>query len=156
LRSPRAYRVFREALILISSSSLFYDFFTPLAIISQTEAKINAMMKIEAVIHPYKLDDVKKAINGLGCGQITVSGVLLNQSRGVVTTRYRGSEYRIDSPKVKLELLVAREGVDRVVALLSQAADDVTGGDDGTIVVYELSDAIRIHGGSRLETSNSR
>lgn len=113
------------------------------------------MMKIEAVIHPYKLDDVKNALNGLGCGQITVSGVLLNQSPKAVTTRYRGSEYRVDPPKVKLELLVPRDGVDRVVELLSHAAD-AADGDDGTIVVYELSDAIRIHGGTRLEPSNSR
>ena len=122
---------------------------------ARTEADVNVMMKIEAVIHPFKLDEVKAVLEGLDCEGITISEVLLNAGPEAQKTRYRGCEYRVHVPKVKLEMLVSAHAVDEVIEVLSRAACTATDGDDGTILVHEVSDAIRIRGGRRVEFSLS-
>jgi nitrogen regulatory protein P-II 1 len=111
-------------------------------------------MKLEAVIHPFKLDEVKAALERLNCRHLTISEVLLNENPSARKTRYRGCEYSVDVPKVKLEMLVSARSVDELVAALSRAAC-TPDGDDGTVLIYELSDAIRIRGGRRVEFSLS-
>jgi nitrogen regulatory protein PII len=113
------------------------------------------MMKIEAVIHPSKLDGVKAALEPLDCEGITISEVLLNGDRKAQKNRYRGCEYRVDVPKVKLEMVVSAQVVEEVIEVLSRAACSGADGDDGTILVYEVSNAIRIRGGRRMECALS-
>jgi nitrogen regulatory protein P-II 1 len=112
------------------------------------------MKKIEAIIKPFRLDDVKDRLAALGVQGITVSEVKgFGRQRGK-TELYRGTEYRIDFlPKVKLEIIVADDEVGRVVAAIEEAARTGSIG-DGKIFVSPIGDAIRIrtgeHGGGAI------
>jgi nitrogen regulatory protein P-II 1 len=112
------------------------------------------MKKIEAIIKPFRLDDVKDRLAALGVHGLTVSEVKgFGRQRGK-TELYRGAEYRIDFlPKVKLELIVADDEVARVVATIEDAARTGSIG-DGKIFVSPIGDAIRIrtgeHGGGAI------
>lgn len=64
---------------------------------------------------------------------------------------YRGAEYQVDVPRVKVELLASSERADEIVDALLRAARTSNPGDDGTIIVYEVADAVRIHTGARLQ-----
>jgi nitrogen regulatory protein P-II 1 len=105
------------------------------------------MKKIEAIIQPFKLDDVKDALK-----QIGVEGMTITQVRGHGRQKghkevYRGQEYNVDLvPKVKLELVVAEERTEEIVAGIASAARTGHIG-DGKIFVSDMSSAVRIRNG---------
>ena len=105
------------------------------------------MKKIEAIIRPYRLDEVKDALIEIG-----VLGMTVTEARGFGRQRghtelYRGREYRIDFvPKLKVEVVVPAELADRTVETILQAARTEQVG-DGKIFVYPVEEAIRIRTG---------
>ena len=102
------------------------------------------MNKIEAVIKPGKLDDVKQALHGIGVQGMTVSEVRGFGRQKGHTEIYRGAEYIVDfQPKLMVEVVVRRDISERVVNAISQAANTGKIG-DGKIFVRELEDVIRI------------
>jgi len=112
------------------------------------------MKKIEAIIQPFKLEDVKEALKAIGVDGMTVSEVRGHGRQKGHKEIYRGQEYQVDLlPKVKLEMVVPLGRVDEVVKTLMVAARTGKIG-DGKIFVYEVQDAIRIrneeHGESAL------
>ena len=105
------------------------------------------MKLITAIIKPFKLDDVKDALRGAGIEGMTVSEARGFGRQGGHTETYRGTEYQIDFvPKVKLEVLSDEADVDRIVALISDAARSGKIG-DGKIWVSGLDSVIRIRTG---------
>jgi nitrogen regulatory protein P-II 1 len=110
------------------------------------------MKKIEAIVQPFKLDDVKAALAGIGIDGITISEVRGHGRQKGHTEVYRGQEYQIDFvPKVKLELVVASSKADEVVNAIASAARTGKIG-DGKIFVMEIQDAIRIRNDDRGES----
>ncbi|KPK21200.1 MAG: transcriptional regulator [Nitrospira bacterium SG8_3] len=107
------------------------------------------MKKIEAIIKPFKLDDVKEGLTELGVQGMTVSEVKgFGRQRGH-TEIYRGAEYRVDFvPKVKLEVVVDSELAPQVVQVIAQKAKTGALG-DGKIFVSALEEVIRIRTGER-------
>lgn len=109
------------------------------------------MIKLEAVIHPFKLEDAKEVLRELEVRDITISDVL-DHGAASVTSYYRGASYRASVSRVKLEMLVSDERADQVVSALMRATRTTASGDrDGRILVYEVADAIRIHSGVHLQ-----
>src|ERR1700684_2929017 len=110
------------------------------------------MKKIEAVIQPFKLDEVKDALIKIGVEGITVSEVRGHGRQKGHTEVYRGSEYKVDLlPKVKLEMVVAPERVEEVLQTLTSAGRTGKIG-DGKIFVSTIDDAVRIRNGERGDT----
>ena len=109
------------------------------------------MVKIEAIVQPFKLDEVKAALTSLGVEGITIVHVLSHAGPDGLKARYRGGEYHVDAAKVKLEMVVSSHRADEVIDAISHAARTRQGGDDGTVLVYEIGDAIRIRNGRRIE-----
>jgi nitrogen regulatory protein P-II 1 len=107
------------------------------------------MKKIEAIIKPYKVDDVKEGLTELGVHGMTVSEVKgFGRQRGH-TEIYRGAEYTVDFvPKVKLEIVVASGLAPQVVKLIEEKAKTGQIG-DGKIFVISLDEVIRIRTGER-------
>lgn len=87
----------------------------------------------------------------LGIQGFTISHVLDHDALAVRKEFYRGGEYLVDLPKVKLELLVSSDRADDVVEALAHSARTTIDGDDGAILIYEVADAVRIRTGQRLE-----
>jgi nitrogen regulatory protein P-II 1 len=111
------------------------------------------MKKIEAIIKPFKLDDVKEALTELGVIGMTVTEVRGFGRQKGHTELYRGSEYTIDFlPKVKIELVVADQIVEKVVAAIAAAARTGSIG-DGKIFVMPMGEAIRIRTGEKGESA---
>jgi len=109
------------------------------------------MKKIEAVIQPYKLDDVKDALIKIGAEGITVYEVRGHGRQKGHTEVYRGHEYKIDLlPKVKLEIVVPDALLNPVLETLAGAARTGKIG-DGKIFISTIDDAIRIRSGDRGE-----
>jgi len=109
------------------------------------------MKKIEAIIKPFKLDDVKEALTELGVIGMTVTEVRGFGRQKGHTELYRGSEYTIDFlPKVKVEVVVPDQLVDKVVSLISSAARTGSIG-DGKVFVLPMGEAIRIRTGEKGE-----
>jgi nitrogen regulatory protein P-II 1 len=107
------------------------------------------MKKIEAVIQPFKLDEVKAAMHGIGIEGLTISEVRGHGRQKGHTETYRGQEYTVDLlPKVKVEIVVAAIRLEEVVGVLSNAARTGKIG-DGKIFVSDVSEAIRIRNGDR-------
>ncbi len=107
------------------------------------------MRKVEAIIKPSKLDDVKEALQKLGIQGMTVSEVKGFGRQKGHTELYRGAEYVVDFlPKVKLEIAVRDEMVDKVVQAIVEAANTGRIG-DGKIFVLPVEEAIRIRTGER-------
>jgi nitrogen regulatory protein P-II 1 len=107
------------------------------------------MKLIEAIIKPFKLDEVKDALNEIGIEGITVSEVKGFGRQKGHTELYRGAEYVVDFiPKVKLEIAVADELVAKVVAAIEETAKTGRIG-DGKIFVLPLEDAVRIRTGEK-------
>jgi nitrogen regulatory protein P-II 2 len=105
------------------------------------------MKLVQAIIKPFKLDDVREAISEIGIEGLTVSEVKGFGRQKGHTELYRGAEYQVDFlPKVKLEIAVNDQQVDRLVAAISQAAHTGKIG-DGKIFVMELTHAVRIRTG---------
>ncbi len=107
------------------------------------------MKKIEAVIKPFKLDDVKEALSDIGVTGMTVSEVKGHGRQKGHKEIYRGAEYVVDFiPKVKLEIIVAAEMVEQVVDTICKAANTGKIG-DGKIFVLPVDDVIRVRTGER-------
>ena len=107
------------------------------------------MKIIEAIIKPFKLDDVREALNPIGVQGLTVTEVKGFGRQKGHTELYRGAEYVVDLlPKIKLEVLVRDDQVDSVVSTIMDAAKTGRIG-DGKIFVLEVKDAIRIRTGER-------
>ncbi len=109
------------------------------------------MKKIEAIIKPFKLDDVKEALNEMG-----IKGMTLTEVKGYGRQKghkeiYRGAEYVVDFlPKIKLELIVEDSHVDEIVECIRQAA--LTGKiGDGKIFILPIEEVVRVRTG---ETGN--
>jgi len=102
------------------------------------------MKKIEAIIRPFKLDDVREALVEEGVNGLTISEVRGYGRQKGHTETYRGSEYRIEFvPKIKIEIVVDDKKLDSVIdAILRTAKTGQVG--DGKIFIYDLKDAIRI------------
>jgi nitrogen regulatory protein P-II 1 len=102
------------------------------------------MNKIEAIIKPFKLDEVKEALAEVGIQGMTVSEVKGFGRQKGQTELYRGSEYTVDFvPKIKLEIVVADDAVDRVVKVIQETARTGKIG-DGKIFVWRIDKAMRI------------
>ena len=111
------------------------------------------MKKIEAVIQPHKLDEVKDALVAIGVDGITVSEVRGHGRQKGHTEHYRGQEYKVDLlPKMKLEMVVPADRAQDVVNTLCTAARTGKVG-DGKIFVSDITDAIRIRNGDRGEAA---
>jgi nitrogen regulatory protein P-II 1 len=108
-----------------------------------------AVKKVEAIIKPFKLDDVKDALHDVGVSGITVVEVKGFGRQKGHTELYRGAEYVIDFlPKVKVEVIVEDSQVDNVVEAIENAARTGRIG-DGKIFVLDVEQAIRIRTGDR-------
>ncbi len=105
------------------------------------------MKKIEAVIKPFRLDEVKDALNKLGISGMTISEVKgFGRQRGHKEI-YRGTEYQVDFvPKVKIDLAVSEEIADKVVKVITEEANTSKVG-DGKIFVMPIEQAVRIRTG---------
>ncbi len=102
------------------------------------------MKKIEAIIQPHKLDDVRDALKNIGIDGLTISEVRGHGRQKGHKEVYRGMEYEVDLlPKIKLETVVVDDRLDEVVNTISKAARSGKIG-DGKIFVYEVLEAIRI------------
>jgi nitrogen regulatory protein P-II 1 len=109
------------------------------------------MKKIEAIIKPFKLDDVKEALNEIGIQGITVTEVKGYGRQKGHTELYRGAEYVVDFlPKVKIEIIAGDGQVPDVVAAIEKAAKTGRIG-DGKIFVIPVEDVLRIRTGERGE-----
>ena len=109
------------------------------------------MRKIEAIIKPFKLDDVKEALQRVGVQGMTASEVKGFGRQKGHTEVYRGAEYVVDFlPKVKIEVVVGDAQADAVVNAISEAAGTGKIG-DGKIFVSKLEDVIRIRTGEHGE-----
>ena len=109
------------------------------------------MKKIEAIIKPFKLDDVKDVLSEKGIDGMTVTEVKGHGRQKGHTELYRGAEYVVDFlPKVKLELVVTEDRVDEAVEAICEAAATGKVG-DGKIFVSSIEQAIRIRTGERDE-----
>jgi nitrogen regulatory protein P-II 1 len=107
------------------------------------------MRIIEAIIKPFKLDDVRAALSDIGVEGLTVTEVKGFGRQKGHTELYRGAEYLVDLlPKVKLEIVVRNEMVDKTVNAIAEAAKTGRIG-DGKIFVLPLDGAIRIRTGEQ-------
>jgi len=102
------------------------------------------MKKIEAIVKPFKLDDVREALSDAGVEGLTVTEVKGYGRQKGHSELYRGAEYQVDfMPKVKIDVVVVDEDVDRAVEAIIQSARTGKIG-DGKIFVYDVERAIRI------------
>ena len=109
------------------------------------------MKKIEAIIQPFKLDEVKEALMGIGVDGMTISEVRGHGRQKGHKEVYRGREYTVDLlPKVKIEVVVSDARCDEVVKNLVVAARTGKIG-DGKVFVYDVAEAIRIRNDDRGE-----
>lgn len=107
------------------------------------------MIKIEAIVKPFRLDAVKQALEDLGVLGLTVTEVRGFGRQKGHSELYRGAEYTVDFiPKVKLEVVVETEMVEKVIEAISGAARTGKIG-DGKLFVYPLQDVVRIRTGER-------
>jgi nitrogen regulatory protein P-II 1 len=107
------------------------------------------MKKIEAIIKPFKLDDVKEALNEIGIKGMTISEVKGYGRQKGHKEIYRGAEYVVDFiPKIKIEIVVDAQVVDQVVDKIREAANTGKIG-DGKIFVFPVEEAIRVRTGER-------
>lgn len=105
------------------------------------------MKKVEAIIHSHKLDDVKARLISVGTIGMSISEVKAFGHQKGLTTRYRGTEYRVDfTTKIKIEVIVEEKMADLVVETISLAARTGEIG-DGKIFVSEAEEIIRIRTG---------
>ncbi len=107
------------------------------------------MKKIEAIIKPFKLDDVKEALHGVGMQGMTVLEAKgFGRQRGH-TELYRGAEYVVDFlPKLKVEIIIPDSAVEEAIEVISKAAHTGKIG-DGKIFISDVGEAVRIRTGER-------
>ncbi len=109
------------------------------------------MKKVEAIIKPFKLDEVKDKLNEIGVKGVTVSEVKGFGRQKGHTELYRGAEYVVDFlPKIKMEVIISDSQVEDVINAIMQAAQTGRIG-DGKIFVIDLQDVVRIRTGERGE-----
>jgi len=109
------------------------------------------MKKIEAIIQPHKLEDVKEALKAIGIDGMTISEVRGHGRQKGHKEVYRGMEYQVDLlPKVKVEMVVADQRADEVVNTVVNSARTGKIG-DGKVFVYDVAEAIRIRNDDRGE-----
>ena len=114
---------------------------------------LNQMKKIEAIIKPFKLDEVKDALNQIGLKGITVLEAKGFGRQKGHTELYRGAEYVVDFlPKVKIELIIEDEMVEQAVEAIRSSAHTGRIG-DGKIFVFDLASATRIRTGETGDTA---
>ncbi|EMT8253250.1 P-II family nitrogen regulator [Neisseria gonorrhoeae] len=111
------------------------------------------MKKIEAIVKPFKLDDVREALTEIGITGMTVSEVKGFGRQKGHTEIYRGVEYAVDFlPKVKIELVLADDAVERAIDVIVEVARSGKIG-DGKIFVLPVEEAIRIRTGERSDAA---
>ena len=109
------------------------------------------MKKIEAIVRPEKLEDVRKALAKAGYPGMTTSEVEGHGKQKGVTQQWRGESYRVDLlPKVKLELIVSDKDADRLTSAITSAAKTGAVG-DGKIFISDVKEAVRIRTGEKGE-----
>jgi len=111
------------------------------------------MKKIEAIIKPFKLDDVKNALNAIGINGMTITEVKgFGRQKGHVEV-YRGTEYEVNFlPKLKIEVVVPDSIIDKVISTIIEKAKTGNIG-DGKLFIYSLEDVIRIRTGEKGEAA---
>lgn len=111
------------------------------------------MKKIEAIIKPFKVDDVKESLNKIGIQGITVTEVKGFGRQKGHTELYRGAEYRVDFvPKVKLEIVAPDEIVASIVEIIEKSAKTGNIG-DGKIFISTIEEVVRIRTGEKGESA---
>src|SRR5271155_2051931 len=111
------------------------------------------MKKIEAIIQPFKLEEVKEALKAIGIDGMTITEVRGHGRQKGHKETYRGQEYNVDLlPKVKVELVVTDDRFNEVTSAVASAARTGKIG-DGKIFVYEVAEAIRIRNDDRGEAA---
>ena len=111
------------------------------------------MKKLEAIIQPFKLDEVKEALKAIGIDGMTISEVRGHGRQKGHKEVYRGQEYNVDLlPKVKLEMVVSDDRSEEVIRTIVASARTGKIG-DGKIFVFDVGDAIRIRNDDRGETA---
>jgi nitrogen regulatory protein P-II 1 len=109
------------------------------------------MKKVEVIIKPFKLDDVKEALNEIGIKGMTISEVKGYGRQKGHTEIYRGAEYKVDFlPKIKMEIIIDADQVDKVIDVVVEAARTGKIG-DGKIFVLPVEKIVRVRTG---ETDN--
>ena len=120
---------------------------------SQAKTRSETMKKIEAIIRPEKLDEVRKAIEGVGYPGVTITEAEGHGRQKGVVQQWRGESYRVEFlPKVKLELIVADSDAERIIQAIIKAAKTGAVG-DGKIFVSDVKDVIKIRTGERGEAA---
>jgi nitrogen regulatory protein PII len=111
------------------------------------------MKKVEAIIKPFKLDEVKDALNSIGIHGMTITEVKgFGRQKGHVEV-YRGTEYEVTFlPKIKLEVVIPDSMIDKVISTIIEKAKTGNIG-DGKIFLYSLEDVIRIRTGDKGEAA---
>ncbi len=111
------------------------------------------MKKIEAVVKPFKLDEVKDSLNEIGIQGMTVTEVKGFGRQKGHTELYRGAEYVVDFiPKIKIEIVSTDSLAPKIVEIIEKAAKTGKIG-DGKIFVYQIDDVVRIRTGERGESA---
>ena len=111
------------------------------------------MKKVEAIIKPFKLDDVKEALNEIGIRGMTVSEVKGYGRQKGHKEIYRGAEYVVDFiPKIKIEIVVDDERADQVVQKIREAANTNKIG-DGKIFIISVENVVRVRTGEEGENA---
>ena len=109
------------------------------------------MKKIEAIIKPFKLDEVREVLSDIGCSGLTVTEVKGFGRQKGHTELYRGAEYTVDFlPKVKVEVVLADNMVDKAIDAIVKAAKTGKIG-DGKIFVFDVGQVVRIRTGETGE-----
>ena len=115
------------------------------------QSKVGTMKKIEAVIRPEKLDEVRRAIEMVGYPGITITEAEGHGKQKGVTQQWRGESYRVEFlPKIKLEIVVSSSDLEETVQAIIKAAKTGSVG-DGKIFVSDIQNVIRIRTGERGE-----
>jgi nitrogen regulatory protein P-II 1 len=111
------------------------------------------MKKIEAVVQPFKMEEVKEALKNIGIDGMTISEVRGHGRQKGHKEVYRGQEYNVDLlPKVKFELIIQDFRLEEVIDCVTNAARTGKIG-DGKIFVYDVADAVRIRNGDRGDSA---
>ena len=111
------------------------------------------MKKIEAIIKPFKLDEVKESLSGIGVQGLTVTEVKGFGRQKGHTELYRGAEYVVDFlPKIKIEVVIADDQLDAAIAAIQNAARTGRIG-DGKIFISDIIDVVRIRTGETGATA---
>jgi nitrogen regulatory protein P-II 1 len=111
------------------------------------------MKKVEAIVQPFKMEEVKEALKAIGIDGMTITEVRGHGRQKGHKEVYRGQEYNVDLlPKVKFELVVSEARLEEVISALTASARTGKIG-DGKIFVFDVAEAVRIRNGDRGEAA---